>query len=100
MKAEKVVKLLALSLLLGNFGCVNQQSTSRQEVLYSRPAAPNHAVVPEGVVRYCWEEPMVRYEKQGPGLDTQGHWYHPAYVAVREVRMGKWRPCDAPPDGN
>jgi len=51
------------------------------------------ARVPAGTVRYCWEEPMVEFEPNGPGLDEQGHWYHPAYLAVREVRQGRWRPC-------
>ena len=51
------------------------------------------APVPPGVVRYCWEEPMVELERNGPGLDAEGEWYHPYYVAVREVRQGRWRPC-------
>lgn len=49
--------------------------------------------VPAGVVRYCWEEPMVEFEPNGPGVDAGGKWYNPYYLAVREVRMGKWRPC-------
>ncbi len=48
---------------------------------------------PPGVIRYCWEEPIAKFEATGPGLDSEGRWYHPYYVAVREVRMGKWRPC-------
>lgn len=49
--------------------------------------------IPKGVVRYCWEEPMVEFEPNGPGIDATGNWYNPHYLAVREVRMGKWRPC-------
>ena len=49
---------------------------------------------PPGVVRYCWEEPMVDYERVNPGLDSEGKWYNPAHVAVKEVRMGRWRPCN------
>ena len=49
--------------------------------------------IPRGVVRYCWEEPMVEFEPNGPGVDATGKWYNPYYLAVREVRMGKWRPC-------
>ncbi|MCC6934044.1 MAG: hypothetical protein IT292_12470 [Deltaproteobacteria bacterium] len=48
---------------------------------------------PEGVVRYCWEEPIVDEEKVDAGLDSEGKWYNPGHVAIREVRMGKWRPC-------
>lgn len=51
------------------------------------------ARVPVGVVRYCWEEPMVEFEPNGPGLDAEGKWYRPSYLAVREVRQGRWRPC-------
>lgn len=51
------------------------------------------ARVPPGAVRYCWEEPMVEFEPNGPGLDVENKWYHPSYVAVREVRQGRWRPC-------
>jgi len=52
------------------------------------------AEVPKGVVRYCWEEPMVAYEHNGPGLNSEGTFYSPAYSAMRQVRGGKWRPCD------
>lgn len=48
---------------------------------------------PEGIVRYCWEEPIAVYQEQGPGLDPDGTWYHPSYTAVRKARQGRWRPC-------
>jgi hypothetical protein len=51
------------------------------------------APVPPGVLRYCWEEPMVQFQPKGPGIDSDGIYYHPAYVAVREVKQGRWRPC-------
>ena len=57
-------------------------------------AVEQPAPVPPGVVRYCWEEPVVKFERNGPGLDVEGKWYHPYYVAVREVRQGRWRPCE------
>ena len=57
-------------------------------VVVDRPAQ-----IPPGVVRYCWEEPIVEMERNGPGVDLEGHWYHPFYIAVREVRQGRWRPC-------
>ncbi len=49
--------------------------------------------VPPGVVRYCWEEPVVDYERVNPGLGEDGKWYYPAYLAVKEVRAGRWVPC-------
>ncbi len=61
-----------------------------QEKVVIEKSAP----LPPGVVNYCWEEPITTNEQNGPGLDTEGKWYHPSYVAVREVRMGKWRPCE------
>jgi len=62
----------------------------RREKVISKPAP-----VPPGVVRYCWEEPIVEFEPNGPGVDPDGNWYHKSYSAVREVRQGKWRPCRA-----
>ena len=49
---------------------------------------------PPGVVRYCWEEPMVDIRDTGPGLDEEGHWYRPYHKEVREARQGRWRPCN------
>ena len=70
-------------------GCIKQPPPPKPEVIVvSRPAP-----VPEGAVRYCWEEPMVVDEKNGPGINDEGTWYHPAHTAVRSVRSGKWRPC-------
>ena len=57
-------------------------------VVIDRPAE-----IPPGVVRYCWEEPLVQFERNGPGVDAEGEWYHPFYIAAREVRQGRWRPC-------
>ncbi len=48
---------------------------------------------PEGVVQYCWEEPLVEVEKVNAGIDSDGTWYRPAMHEVKEVRMGRWRPC-------
>ena len=79
-----LIGLVALS------GCVNK---AEPPVIKRYVVVGEEPTPPEGVVRYCWEEPIVKREKQGPGLDTEGKWYKPAHVAVREVRMGKWRPC-------
>lgn len=53
--------------------------------------------VPPGVVRYCWEEPIVEFQDNGPGLDSEKQWYVPASTAVRMVKQGRWRPCRAVP---
>lgn len=81
------VRNCALCLLLAA-GCAQPSPVPHDVTVASAPAQP-----PEGVVRYCWEEPMAQLEKNGPGLDSEGRWYHPSYVAVREVRSGRWRPC-------
>ena len=50
-------------------------------------------VPPEGVVQYCWEEPIVKPEKVDAGVDSRGNWYLPAHTSINEVKMGRWRPC-------
>lgn len=60
---------------------------SDPQVVYETPP------VPEGTEKYCWQEPKVTHEKNGPGIDEQGHFYHPSYTATREVKMGHWVPC-------
>ena len=74
----------------GITGCAEKVGITpeTQYIAFEEPAR-----VPVGVVRYCWEEPMVQLEPNGPGLDEEERWYHPSYLAVREVRQGKWRPC-------
>ena len=52
-----------------------------------------NAKVPDGAVRYCWEEPIAKREKIGPGLNLEGTWYYPSHNSVRKVRSGRWRPC-------
>lgn len=92
--ALRVCALLLSSSLLC-LGCTTQQDTIRPETQYvvvDRPAR-----IPPGVVRYCWEEPMVQYEPQGPGLNEEKTWYAPAHMEIREVRMGRWRPCQPVP---
>jgi len=49
--------------------------------------------IPPGVARYCWEEPVVEFQENGPGLDADKQWYVPSSVAVRMVKQGRWRPC-------
>lgn len=96
MKSIKLSFLALFTVSTFALGC----STSKTEL--ANPSDPNvisiPAKVPDGVLRYCWEEPIVEYEPQGPGLDFEEKWYHPSYLAVREIRQGKWRPCEAPLD--
>lgn len=66
----------------------------RQVVDYGDNVIGREAAPPPGVVRYCWEEPLVIREEQRPGLDINRQWYHPSYTAVRQVRSGRWRPCE------
>lgn len=83
------VRFMAAVLIpLAFAGCPRPPAASEQPVVISRPAEP-----PQGVVRYCWQEPKVVYEQNGPGLDPEKKYYHPSYRAVREARMGRWVPC-------
>ena len=84
-------RVAALTLVLFFAACGSQYGEVRPETRYISVERP--APVPPGVVRYCWEEPIVAFEQRGPGVDVDGRWYNPAYVAVREVRQGRWRPC-------
>ena len=98
MKQDKIglrsflVVVATLALVLGCSRSSEVIMPETKHVVIDR-AAP----VPPGVVRYCWEEPMVQFEPNGPGLNTEGTWYEPSYIAVREVRMGRWRPCRSMP---
>ena len=88
----RIAKLSSCLILLGLFsiGCSSEQRiVPETRYLAMEQASP----VPAGVVRYCWEEPIVSLEPNGPGLDDRGEYYHPSYLAVREVRQGRWRPC-------
>jgi len=50
--------------------------------------------VPPGVARYCWKEPKVVAERNGPGLNAEGTWYLPAQTDIREVKQGYWVECE------
>lgn len=86
------VSAIALCLLCG-VGCSNRRIEPETRYV----AIEQKARIPAGVVRYCWEEPMVQLEPNGPGLDETQEWYHPSYLAVREAREGRWRPCKQVP---
>ncbi len=89
---KRVGYFLVLSCVITGCGIISPRKPDVTYVTKVVEASP-----PPGVVRYCWEEPMVQLEKNGPGLDVEGKWYHPSYIAVREVRNGKWRPCTPVP---
>lgn len=89
-----MIKMIGMALTLCPIvfivGCTPKGQVTPQT---SQIVVDRSATVPSGTVRYCWEEPMVQYEPNGPGVDTDGRWYHPSYLAVRQVRQGRWRPC-------
>ncbi|MCB0358083.1 MAG: hypothetical protein KDD44_00550 [Bdellovibrionales bacterium] len=97
-RAGGVVALIALGCLVT--GCAT--SSPRPEPVEVLTPAPEQPIVkitrrenriPEGAVLYCWEEPMVEYQRRYAGVSQDGDWYQPSYISVREVRSGKWRPC-------
>lgn len=95
-KIGRVVLKMCLSVILIGIVVVSVGCSPSRKTTYQNEniVLTKEAPVPPGVARYCWEEPMVKLEQNGPGLDSEGKWYHPSYTAVREVRMGKWRPCE------
>ena len=91
--AAASINIFLLVLVLFSFSSCTKKDPGlvdpeTRQIVFDKPAP-----IPPGVVRYCWEEPMVAFEPNGPGIDTDGHWYKPAYTAVREVKQGRWRPC-------
>lgn len=93
MKRDRitVVLLVFVTCLFGVVSCSNGHQEITPETRYVMLERP--APIPPGVMRYCWEEPMVQFEPNGPGLNSEGTWYHPSYIAVRKVKQGRWRPC-------
>ena len=88
----KSTGLVLISLLLFSCSSAKKGIVPQTKYIVQQKAA----VIPPGVVRYCWEEPMVEFEQNSPGLDSDGRFYRPAYVAIREVKQGRWRPCREP----
>jgi hypothetical protein len=85
-----IARLLLIAIVCLLIGCVNRPGAKR-----APSTLPPIVVeqVAEGTEDYCWDEPKVKEEKNGPGVDQEGHWYHAPHVAVREVKMGRWKPC-------
>lgn len=93
---NKLITLLAFCLgcsSLSFVGCSTLSNLFGPEQVEMGAVEYRNPPAPEGVIRYCWEEPMVDYQRVEPGLDNEGRWYRPAHIAVREVKMGRWRPC-------
>ncbi len=88
MKKYQIFNFLLL--IVSSSGCTDHYhiETETRQLSADLPAR-----IPAGVVRYCWEEPIVQLEANGPGLDVEERWYHPSYLAIREARQGKWVPC-------
>lgn len=86
---------LVVFLVFSTTSCQSKLDPDRENIDYYYVGQP--AKAPSGVVRYCWEEPIVDYQSQGPGLRDEGRWYYPSAVVVRQVRAGRWRPCEIQP---
>ena len=76
--------------LVGGIGCAPKEP--RAVTLVDVRELPPGKV--PGVNRYCWEEPKVIQESNGPGLTPDGAYYQPAYTALREVKQGRWKNCE------
>jgi hypothetical protein len=85
-----ILRLAFIIFVLASTGCVRRSAAKRAS---SNPSPIVVEKVAEGTEEYCWDEPRVKEERNGPGVDLDGHWYHSPHVAVREVKMGRWRPC-------
>ena len=93
---ESCKLLIVLLLALGVSAC----SSNKKEVQIQEVRPQTHIInvakpapKPEGVMRYCWVEPVATTVRHAPGVNYEGTWYNPAYTAVRQVKLGKWRPC-------
>lgn len=94
-KSSKFLTRVASLALVGGFSaCSTLQPEPEVVVLRPEPAYVGvERGTPPGVDKMCWQEPQVAYEANGPGVDAEGKWYHPAYNAVRQVKGGRWIPC-------
>lgn len=93
MNLKRSVILLLICFGLSLVGC--GRYVAGGELGSSQEVKVIPARVPSGVMRYCWEEPVVDEEQHDAGLDARGIYWSPSYVAIREVRQGRWRPCKA-----
>lgn len=91
MIKQNFIFIFFLFLMLTVISSCVRQEPPRPEVKIEYVSQP--ARVPEGAVKYCWEEPVVEKQKERPGVNAEGTWYQPAHTAVREVRSGRWVAC-------
>ena len=89
MKQRSSILFITI-LLLASVAC-SQKKTVVTDTRYIVSKGPGE--VPPGVVRYCWEEPIVEMAAVGPGLNSDNTWYQASHIAMKEVRQGRWRPC-------
>jgi len=82
--------ILCIMVVLVSCSRTNNVPVERNSRVHVDQLDPNP---PEGVVQYCWEEPLVHADKVNAGIDSRANWYLPAHTSINEVRMGRWRPC-------
>ena len=96
----KVIKYIVVCFLISclSSACFNRSMVGGEENVQTVYVGYNdQAPVPPGVLRYCWEEPVVEFQDNGPGLNGDKTYYQPSHVAIRMVKQGRWRPCRAQP---
>jgi len=94
----KITKLSIVFVTLGSVlsSCSNNSMVSSEENVQTVYVGYNdQAPIPPGVLRFCWEEPVVEYQDNGPGLNGDKTYYQPSHVAIRMVKQGRYRPCRA-----
>ena len=88
--------MLLLSLVIGLSSCSSKEHLpvyeDRENIDFVYVG--HNPPVPDGVQRYCWEEPVVEVQQQGPGVNSAGTSYYPSSVVARQVKKGRWRPCE------
>lgn len=92
----KKSKLIICSLLFCGLSsaCATKSIVAGEENVQTVYVGYNsEAPVPPGVARYCWEEPVVEFQDNGPGLNGDKTYYQPSFVAIRMAKQGRWRPC-------
>ncbi len=98
MKTKSYIfSILGATLVTLLTGCTASHFEKDKNIQTVYVGYDKQAVIPPGVVRYCWEEPVVEYQDNGPGLNGDRTYYQPSYVAIRMSKQGKWRPCRSVP---
>lgn len=74
-------------------GCSGNSNTAQSDATVERQVIIVKQPPPAGVEENCWQEPQVRTETEGPGVDDEGKWYRPHHETVRMVKGGRWLKC-------